>query len=157
VNKVTTGFRVSEELWAVLKLVLPRHVNRHRFGGGKPRIPARQCANAIFYVLRTGCQWQALDTTEWCRHSTAQDRFQEWVAARVFQKLWRAGVARFDEVKGLDWSWLSMDGAMSKAPLGGKKNRAQSHGSGQKRSQTERADRGPRRAARLDGGGRQSA
>ena len=148
---------MSEELGAVLKLVLPRHVNRHRCGGGTPRIPARQCADAIFYVLRTGCQWQALDATELCRHSTAPDRCQEGVAAGVFQKLWRAGGARVAEVKGLDGSWLSMEGAMSKAPLGGKKNRAESHGSGQKRGQTERADRGPRRAARLDGGGRQSA
>ena len=157
VNKVTTGFRVSEELWAVLEPVLPVHRNTHRFGGGKPRTPDRQCADAIFYVLRTGCQWGALDATELAPHSTAHDRFQEWVAAGVFRELWKAGVEQFEELKGLDWHWLSMDGAMSKAPLGGEKNRTQSHGSGQKRGQTERADRGPRRAARLDGGGRQSA
>ena len=144
VNKVTTGFRVSDELWAVLEPVLPRHVNTHRFGGGKPRTPDRQCADAIFYVLRTGCQWKALDATELCPHSTAHDRFQEWVAAGVFRKLWKAGVEQFDDLKGLDWRWLSMDGAMSKAPLGGEKNRAQSHGSSQTGRQTERTDRGPR-------------
>jgi putative transposase len=157
VNKVTAGFRVSDELWAVLEPVLPRHVNRHRFGGGKPRIPDRQCADAIFYVLRTGCQWQALDATELCRHSTAHERFQEWVAAGVFLKLWKAGVERFDEVKGLDWRWLSMDGAMTKAPLGGEKNRAQSHGSGQTWGQTERADRSARSAPGLGRRGGQSA
>jgi transposase len=157
VNKVTTGFRVSDELWAVLEPVLPRHVNRHRFGGGKPRIPDRQCADAIFYVLRTGCQWQALDATELCRHSTAHDRFQEWVAAGVFRKLWKAGVEQFDEVKGLDWRWSSMDGALTKAPLGGEKNRAQSPGSGQKGGQTERADRSARRAPGFGRRGGQSA
>src|SRR5260370_1145261 len=52
------------------------HVNTHRFGGGRPREPDRDCADAIFYVLRTGCQWQALDQTELCAHSTAHDRFQ---------------------------------------------------------------------------------
>jgi putative transposase len=41
------------------------------------------------------------------------------VKADVFLKLWQAGVTRFDEIKGLDWAWLSMDGAMTKAPLGG--------------------------------------
>jgi putative transposase len=157
VNKVTTGFRVSDELWAVLEPVLPRHVNRHRFGGGKPRIPDRQCADAIFYVLRTGCQWQALDATELCRHSTAHDRFQEWVAAGVFRKLWKAGVEQFDDLKGLDWRWLSMDGAMTKAPLGGEKNRAQSHRSGQKWGQTERADRSARSAPGFGRRGGQSA
>jgi transposase len=148
VNKVTTGFRVSEELWAVLEPVLPVHRNTHRFGGGKPRTPDRQCADAIFYVLRTGCQWQALDQTELCAHSTAHDRFQEWVQAGVFLKLWQAGVQQFDELCGIDWAWLSMDGAMTKAPLGGEKNRPQSHGSRQEWSQAQSADRrarGPHR------------
>jgi hypothetical protein len=63
-NRTTTWFRFSEELWAVLQPLLPVHVNTHRFGGGRPRMPDRTCADAIFYVLRTGCQWQALDQTE---------------------------------------------------------------------------------------------
>src|SRR5437016_12333334 len=65
-NRTTTGFRLSDELWAVLQPLLPVHVNTHRFGGGRPRVPDRVCADAIFYVLRTGCQWQALDQTELC-------------------------------------------------------------------------------------------
>jgi transposase len=126
-NKTTTGFRISDALWAVLQPVLPVHVNKHRFGGGRPRKPDRVCADAIFYVLRTGCQWKALDQTELCPGSTAHDRFQEWVKADVFLQLWQAGVAQFDELQGIDWDWLSMDGAMTKAPLGGEKNRPQSH------------------------------
>jgi putative transposase len=157
VNKVTTAFRVSEELWAVLQPLLPKHVNPHRFGGGKPRTPDRQCADAIFYVLRTGCQWGALDTTDLCPHSTAHDRFQKWVAAGVFVKLWHAGVEQFDELKGVDWRWLSMDGAMTKAPLGGEKNRGQPHGSRQKWGQTQPADRGAWRPDRPGRGRRQSA
>lgn len=141
-NKVTASYRVSDELWAVLAAVVPKQKNTHRFGGGRPRVPDRQCADAIFYVLRTGCQWGALDATELCPHSTAHDRFQAWVAAGVFLKLWKAGVERFDELQGLDWSWLSMDGAMTKAPLGGEKNRTQSHRPGQKRRQAQSADRG---------------
>jgi hypothetical protein len=30
------------------------------FGGGKPRTPDRVCMDAVFFVLRTGCQWKAL-------------------------------------------------------------------------------------------------
>ena len=125
-NKTTTGFRVSDELWGVLSPLLPEHVNKHRFGGGRPRVGDRGCADAIFYVLRTGCQWAALNETDLCAKSTAHDRFQAWVQAGVFLKLWQAGVARFDELVGIDWDWLSMDGAMTKAPLGGEKNRTQS-------------------------------
>ncbi len=136
-NRTTTGFRISNELWAVLQPLLPLHFNSHRFGGGRPRVSDRHCADAIFYVLRTGCQWQALDQTNLCAHSTAHDRFQEWVKVGVFLKLWRAGVDQFDEVRGLDWDWLSMDGAMTKAPLGGEKtgpNPTDRGKSGEKRS-----------------------
>ena len=157
VNKVTTAFRMSEALWTLLQRLLPKHRNTHRFGGGKPRTPDRRCADAIFYVLRTGCQWAALDATDLCPHSTAHDRFQEWVAAGVFLKLWQAGVEQFDELKGVDWRWLSMDGAMTKAPLGGEKNRAQPHGPRQTWGQTQPADRGPRRAAGSRSSRRQSA
>lgn len=118
-NPTTTGFRVSDALWAVLEPCLPVHVNTHRFGGGRPRVSDRRCADAIFYVLRTGCQWEALNQTELCAKSTAHDRFQEWVAAGVFLKLWKAGVEQFDELHGIDWAWLALDGAMTKAPLGG--------------------------------------
>ena len=113
----------------MLEPLLPVHVNTHRFGGGRPRVPDRRCADAIFYVLRTGCQWAALDQTDLCPRSTAHDRFQEWAEGEVFLKLWEAGVQQFDELQGIEWEWLSMDGAMTKAPLGGGKNRAQSHGS----------------------------
>ena len=156
-NRTTTGFRISDELWAVLEPLLPVRVNTHRFGGGRPRVPDRQCADAIFYVLRTGCQWEALNQTEVCSKSTAHARFQEWVEADVFLKLWQAGVDRFDELQGIDWSWLSMDGAMTKAPLGREKDRAQSHRPGQGGRQAESADRRPRRAPWPGGGGRQPA
>ena len=71
-------------------------------------------------MLRTGCQWKALDATGICSGSTAHLRFQEW-AAGVFLELLRVGLERYDEVKGLDWSWVSWDGALTKLPLGGEK------------------------------------
>ena len=45
----------------------------------------------------------------------------------MFLKLWKAGVKQFDDLCGIDWDWLAMDGALTKAPLGGEKNGAQSH------------------------------
>jgi len=90
----------------------------------------RQCADALFYVLRTGCQWAALNQTDLCAKSTAHDRFAEWVTDGVFLRLWQAGIEQFDELEGIDWSWLSMDGAMTKAPLGGEKDGAEPHRQG---------------------------
>jgi putative transposase len=139
-NRTTTGFRISDELWAVLEPLIPVRVNTHRFGGGRPRVPERRCADAIFFVLRTGCQWEALKQTDLCAKSTAHDRFQEWVQAEVFLKLWYAGVEQFAELQGIDWNWLSMDGAMTKAPLGGEKDGAEPDRPRQTRRQTQPAD-----------------
>ncbi|GEM_PF-3247527 len=37
-NTTTTGFRISDERWAVLEPpLLSRSMNAHRFGGGRPR------------------------------------------------------------------------------------------------------------------------
>ena len=152
-NKTTTDFQVSDELWAVLQPLLPVHRNTHRFGGGRPRVSDRRCADGIFYVLRTGCQWKALDQTNLCAGSTAHDRFQAWVAAGVFLKFWQTGLACFDELKGIDWDWLSMDGAMTKAPLAGEKKRPQSDRSREKWRQTQPVDRRTWRADRAGAGG----
>jgi hypothetical protein len=45
----------------------------------------------------------------------------------VFKKIWQHTLEQYDEMKGIDWSFCSTDGAMTKAPLGGEKNRKESH------------------------------
>ena len=77
--------------------------------------------DAIFLVLRTGMQWNALNVTGVCSSSAAHRRFQEWEQAGVFHEIWRQGLLDYDEVVGIDWAWLAADGAMTKAPLGGPK------------------------------------
>src|SRR5258708_18082773 len=91
-NRTRTGFRISDRLWAVLQPLLPVHVNTHRFGGGRPRVADRTCADAIFYVLRTGCQWQAPDQTQRCAPSTAPDRCSAWGEAGAFPQPWHPWV-----------------------------------------------------------------
>jgi transposase len=77
--------------------------------------------DAILLVLRTGMQWNALSVTGICSSSSAHRRFQEWEQAGVFQEIWRQGLLEYDQVVGIDWSFLAADGAMTKAPLGGEK------------------------------------
>ena len=78
--------------------------------------------DGIFYVLRTGCQWQALPR-EYGSGSTVHRYFQEWTARGVFGKAWRRMLQRYDQRRGIGWNWQSVDGSMTKAPLGGEKNR----------------------------------
>jgi len=125
-------WKVPDVLWEKIEPLLPKHENHHPFGGGRPRVPDRKAMNGIFFVLRTGCQWNALNATGICSSSTAHLRFQEWRTAGVFLNFWKLGLKEFDEVKGIDWDWQAMDGEMNKSPLGGKKNRSKSHGSREK-------------------------
>jgi len=135
---VSNKWRISDALWAKIEPLLPPR-KPHPLGCHNPRVPDRDAMDAIFFVLRTGCQWNALNATGICSSSSAHRRFQEWTAAGVFEKLWALGLKEYDALQGLDWSWQAMDGAMTKAPLGGEKKRTQPHGSGQTRCQAERA------------------
>ena len=94
---------------------------KHPLGCHNPRVPDRAAMDAIFFVLRTGCQWNALGETGICSSSSAHRRFQEWVAAGVFEAFWRAGLLAYDALRGIDWTWLALDGAIGKAPGRGEK------------------------------------
>lgn len=144
-------FELSDELWAEIEPLLPPG-QPHPLGCHNPRVENRRAMNAILFVLRTGCQWNALNATGICSSSSSHRRFQEWGAAGVFYQMWVKGLFDYDELCGIEWDWQAMDGAMTKAPLGGEKNRSQSHRSGQGRGETQPADRRGRRAAGDRGG-----
>ena len=112
------GWRLSDVMWERLEPLLPERPP-HPLGCHNPRVPDRDAMDAILLVLRTGMQWNALNATGICSSSSAHRRFQEWVAAGVFEAFWRQELLAYDELKGIDWGWLSCDGAMGKAPLGG--------------------------------------
>src|SRR3712207_3937232 len=141
------GWRLPDALWAKME-PLPPPRPKHPLGCHNPRVPDRAAMDAIFFVLRTGCQWNALRETTICSSSSAHRRFQEWLAAGMFAAFWREGLLAYDALAGIDWTWLALDGAMGKAPLGGGKNRPQPHRPGQARGQAPGADRRPRRAPR---------
>ena len=117
-------WRIPDELWARIEPLLPPG-KLHPLGCHNPSVDARRAMDAIFFVLRTGCQWNALTATGICHSSSAHRAFQKWVKAGVFQEMWRLGLLEYDALKGLDWEWLSIDGSATKAPLGGEKNRPQ--------------------------------
>ena len=118
----TQEFRLSDTLWERLSPKLPVHIPKaHPLGCHKRRVPDRQVLDGIFFVLRTGCQWKALSATGSCSGSTAHARFQEWVQAGVFAQLWDVALPDYEDLIGLDFDWLALDGSLHKAPLGGKK------------------------------------
>jgi transposase len=134
------GWRLPDSLWEQMEWLLPPR-KPHPLGCHNPRVPDRDAMNGIVFVLRTGCQWAALDATGICNHSSAHRRFQEWRAAGVFEQFWLYGLLYCDQLQEIDWNWLALDGTMTKAPLGGEKNRAQPHRPGQARHQAQHRHR----------------
>ena len=54
-----SGWRIPDALWEqMIRLLPPRP--RHPLGCHNPRVPDRTAMDAIFFVLRTGCQWRYL-------------------------------------------------------------------------------------------------
>lgn len=110
---------ISDFIWEEMKPLIPKPKDTHPLGCHRKRIDDRKAMSGIFFVLRTGCQWDALDDTGICKHSVAHKRFQEWAKAGVFEKFWEKGIFAYDEMKGLDLKWQSLDGSVTKSPLGG--------------------------------------
>lgn len=151
---VSPQWRLPDAMWERMEPLLPRLRKNRK--GGRPWVPNRAIADGIFYVLRTSCQWKAVPR-EFGSGSTLHRRFQQWVQRGVFRKLWKAGLLEYDELKGIQWDWQALDGAMTKAPLGGEKNREKPDRSGQARHEALLARRWRRRSAGAGGRRGQSA
>ena len=121
VNMATKSWEVSDEFWGRVSALIPKakrdpekSYQRRRGAGRKPMEP-RKIFEAIVYVLRTGIQWKALPK-EYGSSSSIHRYFKRWEAAGFFRKLWKKGLAEYDEMEGIAWRWQSIDGAMTKAP-----------------------------------------
>jgi len=71
---------------------------------------------AVFYVLRTGVQWKALPAG-FGSASAVHRYFQLWTRKWVLRRIRQEGLGDYEEMKGIDWEYQSIDGSMGKAPL----------------------------------------
>jgi transposase len=73
-ENVRRDWRIPDELWERIQPLLPP-LKPHSLGCHRPRVDDRRAMDAIFFVLRTGCQWNALNDTGICSSSSAHRRF----------------------------------------------------------------------------------
>lgn len=108
--------KIPDELWKRVVVWIPRHERDPR--GGRKRIADRRAMSGILYRLRTGCQWDAIPQ-EFGSGSTCYRRFVEWRQVGVFHMMHVEMLLYYDEQRGIDWDWASLDSAIVKAPKGG--------------------------------------
>jgi putative transposase len=115
------SLEITDEFWNAIKDLIPKtERNPNKIYKRTPRaglLEPRKALEAIFYVTRTGIQWKALPNDQFGAASSVHWYFMLWAQAGVFQKMWEAGLEHYDEIQGINWTWLSVDGCMTKAPL----------------------------------------
>jgi transposase len=93
------SWQTSDAEWERIQPLLPQP-ERNPSVGGRPRVQDRKILDAILFVLRTGCRWNALNALGICSSSTAHARFKEWSAAGVFGRLSEAGLLNLERPSG---------------------------------------------------------
>jgi transposase len=108
---------ITDELWAVIKPLLPPEPEKSR--GGRPRVPDRDVLRGILFVLSTGLPWEYLPPEMGCGSGmTCWRRLKEWHEAGVWHKLHRVLLDRLGQADRIDWSRASLDSS-SVAAVGG--------------------------------------
>ena len=148
--KDVESWELSESMWQRIAPLLPKPKSRwrgrgkkRRHVGGRPPADRQRVMAGLLYVLRTGCQWNAAPPA-YGSGKTLHRYFQAWTRKGVFKKMWQQGLGAYDQVQGIQWKWQAVDGAMTKAPLGGEATGPHP---------TDRAKRGTKRSIVVDGRG----
>src|SRR5262249_12087226 len=108
-----TIWQIPDDLWAACEPLLPPQ--KPAGTPGRPIVPFRQVLDGVLYVLRTGIQWKAVPA-RFGSGSTCHQRFQEWVAQGIWQRLWADQLRRYDAEHGIGWDWQSADSATVPSP-----------------------------------------
>jgi predicted ATPase/transposase/DNA-binding XRE family transcriptional regulator len=100
------GYEIPDALWEQIVPMLPPPPPKKK--AGRPRMDDRKAMTAIYYILQMGSHWKALPRALGAR-STVHDRFQEWRAAGLFERMQQAGVLTEEARHQLDSAWRALD------------------------------------------------
>ena len=76
--------------WELVHPLLPRKVGK----GRNQEVPLREIVNAIFYWLRTGCQWRNLPH-DFPPHDTVFYHYNKWKKNGVWQQMLSAIFSKY--------------------------------------------------------------
>ena len=60
ITGVHSSYCIPDVVWDRIIAVLSPSIRKRKKKAGRPRMDDRKAMSTIFYVLRTGCQWNAL-------------------------------------------------------------------------------------------------
>ncbi|EKR82811.1 hypothetical protein LEP1GSC099_4231 [Leptospira interrogans str. UI 08452] len=107
---------IPEEIWKRLHPLLPKR-KENSLKGSRPRLDDRVAMAAIFYRVRTGIQWRYIPPMFGSK-STLHRRFQEWVAAGVFDKIEKEALKLYERSVKIRTKRMAADGSYARSPKG---------------------------------------
>jgi transposase len=113
---------VDDELWAIIRPLLPPpKPRRSRYPGRKP-LDDRRCLTGILFVLKTGIGWEDLPAEMGCGSGmTCWRRLRDWTLVGVWDRLHRVLLERLRGADRIDWSRAVIDSASVRAVFGGRR------------------------------------
>jgi len=106
---------VPDELWAVIKPLLPAH-RAQADKRGRPPVPDRAALTGILFVLKSGIPWEMLPAEMGCGSGmTCWRRLRDWHKAGVWQRLHEVMLAKLEAAHLIDWSRASVDSIFIRA------------------------------------------
>lgn len=79
-QKTNYSSNLTDKQWNIIAPLIPESKSKDNKKGGRPRIVnIREIINAIFYVTRTGCQWELLPNN-FPKAKTVYWYFNKWKA-----------------------------------------------------------------------------
>jgi len=111
---------VNEQLWELIKPILPKHPPRPK--GGRPPLDDRKALTGIIFVLKTGIPWQYLPQEMGCGSGmSCWRRLKEWQKAGIWDKIHHVLLNHLREKDKIDFSRAVVDSASVRAVFGGRK------------------------------------
>jgi transposase len=106
---------LPQDLWAIFEPILPPV---EWCGVGRPPYSNQVCLHGLLYVLVTGIGWDYVPPNFPCG-KTLQGRFTQWLECEAFQTAWRQLAEQYEQMHGINWDKIFLDGSKKPAKKGG--------------------------------------
>lgn len=106
--------RLPDEVWDRFEPLLPPRI---WCGNGRKPKTNRDCFPALMYVLVTGIPWEMLPVG-FPSYKTVQRRLKHWLALDLFHQAWQQLATRYQELYGINWDQVLLDGSKKPAKKG---------------------------------------
>jgi transposase len=103
---------IPEKVLVAIETIIPKKLSKV----GRPRKPLSDIVNGIFFVLKTGCQWNSIPRI-YGASSTIHEYFIKWCRMGIMDQIHALAVEYYTQKQQKISNWFAFDCSSKKAPL----------------------------------------